>query len=88
MTTPPSAQFTPDSVETEVPAQADIVSVLHRFGGPADIVGYGSTGERVGYVTAVEISPDETEVVVVPGTIARLVATPAVEEDEETPESQ
>lgn len=76
--TPPTATV---SVECEVAAQTDLVPFVHNLGCHVTITGYDTEGNQVGYVAAVPIDENEVEIVVVPGTIARLVAAPAPADD-------
>lgn len=69
--------------ECEVAAQDQVVAFVHGLGGPVVINAYDATGERVGYIADVDITADEVEVVVVPGTVARLVAVPRPPEDDD-----
>lgn len=67
--------------ECDVPTEQDIVSFVHRLGGPVDVVAFDAEGNRVG-VIANPITDDEVEVVDPTGLAVRLRATPAVEDDE------
>lgn len=69
------------SKSCEVGAQADVVEFVHGLGGPVIVTAYAADGAQVGYLMANEISDDEVEVWVVPGTVARLVAVPEEGED-------
>jgi hypothetical protein len=53
-----------------------IVAFVHRLGGPALIRAYDHEGNPIGYEASNEITADEVEVIVVPGTVARLTAEP------------
>lgn len=64
----------PRNVDCEVAAQDDIVGFVHNLGGPVDVTAFDAEGNRVGYVLATHITDDEVEVIVVPGTVARLRA--------------
>lgn len=71
MTTPNTAAPT---AECQVGTANRIVEFVHGLGGPVQVHAYSETGAPVGYNACIEISDDEVEVVVVPGTVARLVA--------------
>lgn len=68
-----------DVVDPEEP----IVPFVHKLGGPVVVTAFAPNGDRVGYVADIDISADEVEVVVVPGTVARLVAVPRPPDDAE-----
>lgn len=65
----------------EVGADEQIVGFVHNLGGPVVVRAF-AYDEPVGYVADIEISPNEVEVVVVPGTVTRLVATPRPPDEE------
>lgn len=55
---------------------AQIVVFVHDLDGPVVITAFDADGDPVGYVADIEITANEVEVVVVPGTVTRLVAVP------------
>jgi hypothetical protein len=61
--------------ECQVAAEDQVVAFVHNLGGPVVITAYDGD-DQVGYIADVEITPNEVEVVVVPGTVTRLVAVP------------
>lgn len=63
------------SATHEVGPDDQIVEFVHNLGGPVIIKAY-AYDEPVGYVADIEITSNEVEVVVVPGTVTRLVAVP------------
>lgn len=69
--------------ECEVAAETQVVEFVHGLGTEdVDISAYDGEGNPMGVPWVTPISPDEVEVVVVPGTTARLVAVPRPPEDE------
>lgn len=69
--------------ECEVDAATQVVEFVHGLGTEdVDVTAFDVDGNRIGIPWITPISPDEVEVVVVPGTCARLVAVPRPPEDE------
>ncbi len=61
-------------VECEVAAVTQVVEFVHGLGGPIVLTAYDVEGREVGWLADVPITDNEVEVVIVPGTVARLVA--------------
>jgi hypothetical protein len=76
-----SEQSTQEEPRTAVLEHIDpdepTVPFRHGLGGEVTVAAYGHDGEPIGYHGAFVIDENEVEVMVVPGTVARLVAEPA-----------
>lgn len=79
-----SPQPAPTPAVVECEAASGITPFVHNLGGPVDVIGITAEGETIG-VIANPITDDEVEVVDPTGTAVRLRATPAAEEEQETP---
>lgn len=68
--------------ECKVAADTQVVEFVHGLGTEdVDITAFDDDGNPIGVPWVTPISPDEVEVVVVPGTTARLVAVPRPPEE-------
>ena len=62
------------SIDVDLESDEQIVPFVHNLGGEVDVQGYDAAGNPVGHVVTIPVTAMEVEVVVLPGTVARLTA--------------